>query len=116
MNEKPSIEKKKSRAYDKVRAKARRAAEKVRRSAAATQAATVLKTLNMEPFVDIDVAAVFTGLKVPYLYEQAALGNAPSHKAGKYRRFRLSELERWMMHNGNGAADPLVHSHAGTSN
>ncbi len=46
-----------------------------------------------EPFVDIEAAAKFLGVKVSYLYEECRLGRIPSYKLGKFRRFRLSELE-----------------------
>ncbi len=48
-----------------------------------------------EPFVDIEAAAKFLGVKVSYLYEECRLGRIPSYKLGKFRRFRLSELEAW---------------------
>jgi len=59
-------------------------------------------TNMMEPFVGIEEAATFTGLKVSYLYDLVRLGKAPSYKVGKFRRFRLSELEAWVTGNGNG--------------
>ncbi len=70
----------------------------------------------MEPFVAIEEAARHLAVPVSWLYEQAARGKVPSRKIGKYRRFKLSELEDWAREqtNGNGQADPLVHSQ-GTS-
>lgn len=52
--------------------------------------------MSAEPFVGIEEAAAFTGLKVSYLYDLVRLGKAPSYKVGKFRRFRLTELEAWV--------------------
>jgi excisionase family DNA binding protein len=51
---------------------------------------------GFEPFVDIKTAADFLGVKVSFLYDLASRGKVPSAKVGKYRRFRLSELEAWV--------------------
>ena len=48
-----------------------------------------------EPYVPIEEAAHFLAVPVSWLYEQAARGKVPSRKIGKYRRFRLSELDEW---------------------
>ena len=61
--------------------------------------------MNAEPFVDIEAAAAFTGLKVSYLYDLVRLGRAPSYKVGKFRRFRLSELEVWVTSHAGGKPD-----------
>ncbi len=53
---------------------------------------------SREPFVDIRTAAQFLGVKRSWLYEQVRLGKVPSFKFGIFRRFRLSELERWATH------------------
>ncbi len=63
--------------------------------------------MSTEPFVGIEEAAAFTGLKVSYLYDLVRLGKAPSYKVGKFRRFRLSELEAWVKGNANGKGDLL---------
>jgi excisionase family DNA binding protein len=49
----------------------------------------------MEPFVGIEEAARFLGVKRSWMYEQCRLNKLPSHKVGPFRRFRLSELEAW---------------------
>ena len=51
---------------------------------------------GFEPFVDIEKAAEFLSVPVSWLYEQCRLGKVPSRKIGKYRRFRLSELDAWV--------------------
>lgn len=52
--------------------------------------------VSAERFVGIEEAAAFLGVKVSYLYELVRLGRAPSYKVGKFRRFRISELEVWV--------------------
>ncbi len=64
--------------------------------------------MDAEPFVRIEDAARFLGVKCSWLYEQCRLGRIPSYKMRKYRRFRLSELEQWVKDRGNGA--PMVPS------
>ena len=49
----------------------------------------------MEPFVKIEDAAQFLGVKVSWIYEQVRLDRMPSHKVGHFRRFKLSELDAW---------------------
>jgi len=61
-----------------------------------------------EPFVDIAAAARFLGVRVSYLYEEVRLGRVPSFKLGKFRRFRLSELEAWALARQQGPDRPLV--------
>jgi len=72
--------------------------------------------VSQEPFVGIEEAAAFTGLKVSYLYDLVRLGKAPSYKVGKFRRFRLSELEVWVTGNGNGKGDLLRASQEAKAN
>ncbi len=67
--------------------------------------------MSVEPYVPIEEAARFLAVPVSWLYEQAARGKVPSRKLGKYRRFKLSELEAWASGTGNGKhADSLVAS------
>lgn len=75
------------------------------RAAATSRAEATLLALGAEPYVDLDTAAAFLAFKPSQVYELVRLGKLPSHKAGKFRRFRLSELEMWMQ-NGrdNGKA------------
>jgi excisionase family DNA binding protein len=65
--------------------------------------------VNSEPFVDLEAASAFLGVKPTWMYEAVRLGRVPSYKVGKFRRFRVSELEAWMAsrHEGNGNADRL---------
>ncbi len=65
--------------------------------------------MSAEPFVDLETASAFLGVKLTWTYEQVRLGKLPSYKVGKFRRFRLSELEDWMQsrHEGNGRGDAL---------
>ena len=60
--------------------------------------------MNTEPFVDLEQASAFLGVKPSWTYEQVRVGKLPSYKVGKFRRFRISELEAWMQsrHEGNG--------------
>ncbi len=92
------------RAYDKEKARAYREAEKVRRSAAAVEAATTLGTMQIEPYVDIHVAAAALAVPVSWLYRQSMEAKIPVRRFGKYLRFRISELEQWAQSgiNGNG--------------
>lgn len=64
--------------------------------------------MSVESFVPIEEAARFLCVPVSWLYEQARLGKVPSWKVGKYRRFKLSELQAALRHEGNGVPDPLV--------
>ena len=57
---------------------------------------TAKKVNGVEPFVAIQEAADFLGVKISWIYEQAWLNRMPSHKVGHFRRFRLSELEAWV--------------------
>lgn len=60
--------------------------------------------LHPEPFVDLEAASAFLGVKLTWTYEMVRLGKLPSYKVGKFRRFRLSELAAWAenRHEGNG--------------
>jgi len=61
--------------------------------------------MSAEPFVDLEAASAFLGVKDTWMYEAVRLGRVPSYKVGKFRRFRISELEAWMRerHEGNGS-------------
>ncbi len=49
-----------------------------------------------EALIGIEAAARFLDVKVSWLYEQVRLGRVPSYRVGKFRRFRISELEAWL--------------------
>lgn len=53
--------------------------------------------MSAEPFVAIEEAARFLGVKVSWLYEQVRhpASKVPSYKVGAFRRFKLSELDSW---------------------
>ena len=68
---------------------------------------------GVESYVPIEDAARFLAVPLSWLYDADSKGKVPSRKIGKYRRFKLSELEAWASGNGNSEhADPLVNSHA----
>ena len=59
--------------------------------------------MNPEPFVGIEAASEFLAVKPSWLYEQVRLGKVPSVKVGRFRRFRLSQLEVWATSGSNAA-------------
>ncbi len=62
--------------------------------------------MNAEPFVGIEDAAKFLGVRPSWLYEGCRLSRVPHYKVGKYLRFRLSELEGWIQRHENGGPGP----------
>lgn len=52
--------------------------------------------LQSEPYVNVKAAARFLGVPENTLYKKALDRTIPSYKAGKLRRFKLSELAAWM--------------------
>ena len=58
----------------------------------------------------IEEAADFLGVKVSWLYEQVRLDKIPSYRVGRFRRFRISELEAWLQerHDGPDGHGPPV--------
>ena len=50
---------------------------------------------GFEPFIRIEEAARWLSVPVSWLYDAASKGKVPSRKHGKYRVFRVSELEAW---------------------
>ncbi len=64
--------------------------------------------MNAEPFVGIEEASRFLSVKVSWTYEQVRLGRLPSYRIGKFRRFRLSELEAWATGQTNGKNSDLL--------
>jgi excisionase family DNA binding protein len=56
----------------------------------------------IEPYKDIREIGRFTGLPLSWLYSKAAAGEIPHIKAGKYLRFRLSEVEAWLAQHRRG--------------
>lgn len=50
----------------------------------------------MEPMVDVKVLEEVYGTPRSWWYTAAENGKVPSYRVGKYRRFRLSEIEAWL--------------------
>jgi len=63
-----------------------------------------------EGLIEIGEAARYLAVKTSWLYEQVRLGRVPSYRVGKFRRFRVSELESWLREHrdGPGKGSPLV--------
>jgi excisionase family DNA binding protein len=59
---------------------------------------TARSAASVEPYVPIEEAARFLAVPLSWLYDAASKGKVPSRKIGKYRRFRLSELDAWTHH------------------
>lgn len=55
-----------------------------------------------EGLIGIEEAASFLAVKVSWLYEQVRLQRVPSYRVGKFRRFRVSELEAWLLERRDG--------------
>jgi excisionase family DNA binding protein len=49
-----------------------------------------------EPYVDVQAVADFLGVPKSWVYEQARRYGMPHRFAGRYLRFRLSEVEAWL--------------------
>ncbi len=63
-----------------------------------------------EQLIAIEAAARHLDVKVSWLYEQVRLRKVPSYRVGKFRRFRVSELEEWLQARRDGPENskPLV--------
>ena len=59
-----------------------------------------------EGLVGIEKASTFLDVKTSWLYEQVRLGKVPSYKVGKFRKFRVSELEAWLQKDGHNGQEP----------
>lgn len=57
----------------------------------------------MEPMVDVKKLEEVFGTPRSWWYTAAEDGKIPSYKVGKYRRFRLSEVEAWLVAQRQGA-------------
>jgi hypothetical protein len=51
---------------------------------------------QMEPMVNVKQLQEIYGNPVSWWYQAAETGRVPSYRIGKYRKFRLSEVERWI--------------------
>jgi excisionase family DNA binding protein len=57
---------------------------------------------DREKLVSVKDLAERHSMKASWFYQAAERGDIPSYKIGKYRRFRLSEVERWLETRRNG--------------
>ena len=60
-----------------------------------------------EGLIGIKEAARYLDVKVSWLYEQVRVGRVPSYRVGKFRRFRVSELEVWLLGRRDGPDAPV---------
>lgn len=67
---------------------------------AADEGARILE--QREGLIGIEDAARHLSVKVSWLYEVVRLGRVPSYRVGKFRRFRISELEVWLSERRDG--------------
>lgn len=67
-----------------------------------------LSPVEGEALIGIEAAALFLSVKVSWLYEQVRLGRVPSYRVGKFRRFRVSELEAWLKERHDGPPAPVA--------
>jgi hypothetical protein len=51
---------------------------------------------QVEPLVDVKALKERYDLPESWWYAQAEAHGCPSLKIGKYRRFRISEIEKWL--------------------
>lgn len=65
-----------------------------------------------EALIGIEAAARLLSVKVSWLYEQVRLGRVPSYRVGKFRRFRVSELEAWLKGRHDGPPAPVARGQA----
>lgn len=58
---------------------------------------------GMEEFVDVNSLAKKFGPPASWWYQKAESGEVPSYKLGKYRRFRMAEIESWLQSRRSGS-------------
>jgi len=56
-----------------------------------------------EKLVGVQELAQKYGPPVSWWYQRAEAEDVPSYKLGKYRRFKLSEVEQWMQRRRTGS-------------
>ncbi len=49
-----------------------------------------------EPYITVASLARVLGVPASWVYERTAKGEIPHYRVGRYVRFRLSEVERWL--------------------
>jgi predicted DNA-binding transcriptional regulator AlpA len=64
---------------------------------------TTQEDARMEPLVDVNVLHEKYGPPVTWWYSAAERGEVPSFKLGKYRKFRISEVEAWLQSRRSGS-------------
>ena len=50
----------------------------------------------LDPLLGAEDVARLLGVDVPYIYNQARAKKIPSIKLGKYRKFSLSQIKKWL--------------------
>ena len=60
-------------------------------------------TEPLEPLVDVKKVEEVSGMPRTWLYAAAEDNRIPSYKVGKYRKFRLSEIETWLTTKRHGS-------------
>lgn len=56
--------------------------------------------MTIEPWVSVEDTAKHLGVAADSIYRWAAEGRIPAHKAGRLWKFKLSEVDAWMMAGG----------------
>jgi excisionase family DNA binding protein len=60
----------------------------------------------MEPMVDVKKLEEIYGNPRSWWYAAAEAGRVPSYRIGKYRKFRISEVEAWIEAQRQGPRRP----------
>jgi excisionase family DNA binding protein len=58
--------------------------------------------MEPEPLVDVKRLKELYGNPESWWYQAAETGRVPSYRIGKYRKFRLSEVEAWIKEQRQG--------------
>ena len=56
----------------------------------------LIMNYNFEPLIDSEEAASLLEIHPKTLQQMARQGRIPSHRVGKFWRFRKSEMEKWL--------------------
>ena len=60
----------------------------------------------VEPMVGVRERERLYGNPRSWWYQAAESGRVPSYRIGKYRKFRVSEIEAWLAAQRQGAREP----------
>lgn len=63
---------------------------------------------RIEGLIDAEQAALILGRTPRWIKDETAAGRIPSYKIGRQRRYRPSELERWLADRAEGERIPPV--------